>query len=253
MHKQSIKFILLNNPGKLFSVLVGITSLDGYRRTVLNDNLKQKSKELEAMNDSLKNKELELENKMDNIQIKEQWIDQCRDYFINKSNGIQGKIIAVSKETNSYNENISTFMSQLNDPNLSLNQKAIILTNLQTQLKLKEEALRTTEEITAEIKKTSENFLAECNNEDNVTGFIAHCPKELSLLEKLDEFIHSASPTELSSIGHISLFIFIFFCLFGIVNVIYGDIIVIKFNLKSKFPKIAALIKLRSEFKFVIF
>jgi hypothetical protein len=53
---------------------------------------------------------------------------------------------------------------------------------------------------------------------------------------------------QLGAIVHISGSLFILFCLFTIISIIYGDRLIIYFNLEEKFPKLAKYIQLRRKY-----
>lgn len=64
----------------------------------------------------------------------------------------------------------------------------------------------------------------------------------------LYEYLHSLSLEQLLAVNTISGSIFILFCISTIITTIYGDRLIIYFNLETIFPKLANLIKLRRKF-----
>ena len=64
----------------------------------------------------------------------------------------------------------------------------------------------------------------------------------------LYEYLHSLSLEQLLAFNTISGSIISLFCIYTIFTAIYGDRLIIYFNLETKFPKLANLIKLRRKF-----
>lgn len=57
------------------------------------------------------------------------------------------------------------------------------------------------------------------------------------------------STDHLIAVGHISASVFVLLCLFSIVSVHYGDLLIKYFKLEDKFPRLAKYIRLRRLFQ----
>lgn len=57
------------------------------------------------------------------------------------------------------------------------------------------------------------------------------------------------STAQLGALGHILLAIGIYYCVFSIATIYYGDILIKYFNLEIKYPRLAKLIQYRRTFQ----
>jgi len=74
---------------------------------------------------------------------------------------------------------------------------------------------------------------------DYVTKFISSYQDYLSTLTLM----------QTGALVHIIVSIFIFFCLFTIIGIFYGDTLIRYLNLEAKYPKLAKFIQLRRKFQ----
>jgi hypothetical protein len=138
-----------------------------------------------------------------------------------------------------------------NGENLSNEAKSMILENMNN----------TTESLMKESQKKNELlntvtniFKNDGSSNDSTYYFINNIWDQLSnIIEKSNDFVSNASITELGAIGHISMSLAILLCLISIVVVFSGNVIIQRFKLEEKYPKIAKYIRIRQQFQMYYF
>jgi hypothetical protein len=83
------------------------------------------------------------------------------------------------------------------------------------------------------------------NSGDNSNSFII----DNTLIDSINNFYSNLSIIETLVVIHISGFIAILVSMFSILTIFYGEFFIQKFNLESKFPKLAKFIQLRRKFQ----
>ena len=257
--KTSLKNLILSNPGKIFFGITSFATLYGYRRTVLNDIINDKVKILSEKEQIISSKEMEFERKLDRFQVDVSKYNKLIKQNTEIKEGITNKIKSIIIQTQKIDVEIDKIKKEYVVESIDNDKRLSLLKKFEQEILKKEELLKLDYLdkdllIIKESLDSLEDINSNSNNEAGTGGCnLINSSNELSVWEKFDNYLSSASSTELSSIGHICLCIFVLACLFSIVSVTYGNLFVEKFNLNVRFPKLAFLIKFRSEFQHFIF
>jgi hypothetical protein len=220
---------VLDNCGKVFSVTVGILSMDGYFRNINDTTLKYRLLEEQDKNQrlSLEIQELsKFENKLEVADVKFNILDADLNEFSNN----------VTHESNFIKE----INSKLKNPDLNQNDLSVLNNDLVHHVENINNELKLSNNILTDIKDLIEKLIG--GGSDSNSNFINY-------KIELNNFLSTLSTQQLGALGHLSLSIFILLCIISVITIIYGDYLIRYLKLEEKFPKIARFIQLRRKFE----
>jgi chromosome segregation ATPase len=206
-------------------VILGAMTVDGYRRTVLNDNV---TKRYENATNDLENTNIKLDNLYSELLEKKQSVSildakdiaiRCRIEELLES---FRKTIARIKE---YRENVSE----------SQNNQSMIDAIQQEAEKIVERVSCEIEELNIAKSRKSvelEDLLKSISNDSN---------NQLldNLIENFNSILSNLSTAQMGALGHILLAVGIYYSAVNIGTAFYGDKIIIYFKLEDKYPRLA--------------
>lgn len=269
---------------KTLTFVLAAVSLDSYRRTILNDKLKEEYNNLDIIKKDLEDQKIAVETKNNLLEHKLELLKKSNSDL---SLSLQAQEINIKQILENNTQHNEKFQEKY--------EEYLKIVNKSTSPEIKEENIRNiirgmryegemikknNDQILKEVQSCEDKIHSQIdllkNKEifnDKLTpdtnskvstggtkgeggkngegGININSPLEFEF--KFKDFIENASATELSAIGHISLCLFIFTCLFTIVSVTYSETIIDKFKLDNKYPILVNMIKFRNEFKHIIF
>lgn len=143
-----------------------------------------------------------------------------------KVENLQNTIPAVSEEDMS---NFETGFTRLNNSLNNLNQNDSNVINAIKESK--------------NIESLFRDYIDKFKGNKFLDGFNIN-----DYFNNINQFLSSLNHEQLGAIVHISGSIAIFYCMLTIIFTVFGDKLIIKFNLESKYPKLAGLIRLRRKY-----
>lgn len=172
-------------------------------------------------------------------------LDRNKDVIIVHEDN-QNKIVDLTNHANQQFTTIKNEENIINDINSKINN--INVTNTDKDNLLKEldnhfEILRKSIDITREdLNKINEIVSSNIPKDSNVLGFVNDA------IINLREFYSTLELEQIIALTNLSAYIFIFFCLTTIISIIYSDFLINYFNLETKYPKLAKIIKIKRQF-----
>jgi hypothetical protein len=221
----------LNKTGKYFSGAVGILTIDSYIKNLKDNKLLDKYNNELDRNRMLEDK---LNNLMENKISQEEIKNKIVDALVSRKESLD----IVREDLNSIkeiNDNLKNTIGDETRNNLIsiLNNK---LNNLSENISNSNDKLSDVIDLVFKSGGSSEyKFLFV----DQITKFISTYQDYLSTLTLM----------QTGALVHIILSIFILFCLFTIIGIFYGDILIKYFILEEKYPKLAKFIQIRRKFQ----
>jgi hypothetical protein len=198
-------------------ILIGAITLDGYRRTVINDlNIKETDK---LVQDTVR-KSIEIANKL----------NDTLEQKLNEDVEIQANLgkVKESIESIEHNAKILNNLSQNNENNQTLIN----------------ESSKTLKESASKANELIDKLLDIINNNSGNNNYMQN------IFENINNFLNSLTSIQLGAVGHIFACISILYCLWNIFTIYYGDKLIIYFNLETKWPKLVKFIQLRRKFEY---
>lgn len=244
--------IKLETLKKIGNGVVIFAGLDGYRRSILNDEVNKKLNEVEKVRneaETLKNEavgiyEEAIEEINNNLEKNNEFIKTYKEMIAN--NEKLKKIVENAKEKfqtveglgNTEENGITDVIKQnLNKDITSLAEECINTLNEQKELIIKSSNILQ-EVFKSDINKFNKSLLDWFSQ-----NFFPNIWPDFS----------SLNTHQLGAIGHIAASIFVLLCLFSLVSVFYGERLINYFNLENKYPKLAKYIQIRRKFQHYYF
>ena len=191
-------------------------SLDGYRRTVINDI---KNKETNEIIQETIRRSIELSNKLN---------EQIEQNIINNTE--------IESNLKNIKSGLECIQNKVNDLNKLDNvNNDLINESYQT---LKDEAFKTNNIIDKVLEFINNNSSSSSNN------FILQ-----DILNNYNQFFDSLTTFQKGALAHTLLCIFILGCLFDILVAYYSNQLIEYYNLENKYPKLAKYLQLRRKFQ----
>lgn len=208
------------NPfNKLISVITGISSIvsiHAYAITLKNRGIEEELKQSQAKIDKLKDELHKLELGNVNTEL-------------------------VESKLNSNKETLNKIKESL-----ELNNKLLNNTNSQNEI---EEIVKNTSERLSESNKIIESILDTFSKKSN--NFFGS-DDILTIINNFytnwNEFLSKLSLEQLGAVAHASSALFILFCLFNIMSIVYANFLLDKLKIEEKFPRIGKILRVRSKF-----
>ncbi len=184
----------------------------------------------------------ETNNKLDNLQTLVEESNALNKNLSDKLNTIDPEVELNKIEgINNISENVDNIRKSLD------NIQGEIISNIPTpnieEIKNVNKTLIDQNKIYEEILKYISKFGE--NSGDNSNSFIINN----NLIDSINNFYSNLSILETLVVIHISGFIAILVSMFSILTIFYGEFFIQKFNLESRFPKLAKFIQLRRKFQ----
>jgi hypothetical protein len=217
-------------------IIISIASLDGYRRTVLNDMNKEKLNNIREGMVDLKNrsKEFEIKNK--------EYLDQLE--FSNlKISKVNGDIIENFKNMKHTSELLKTKLEHLNNEDLSSDVKETMTNEISKMIEELGVKTNSQTELINKATNALDEYIKSTFSGGSSSKFFD------DFWDKLNNFISNATAEQLGAVGHISMSFVVLLCLSSLVTVFYGDTLILKFKLEERFPRLAKFIQLRRKFQ----
>lgn len=212
-------------------VILGAMTVDGYRRTVLSDNV---TKRYESATNDLENTNIKLDNLYSELLEKKQSVSV-----------LDAKDIAIRSRIEELLESFRKAIERIKEyrENVSEGQ------NNQSMIDaIQQEAEKIVERVSCEIEELNitksrksvelEDLLKSISNDSNnqlLDNFI----------ENFNSILSNLSTAQIGALGHILLAIGIYYSAVNIGTAFYGDKILFYFKLEDKYPRLAKLIKYR--------
>jgi len=156
----------------------------------------------------------------------------------NKIAGLSSDVRAHLDSISSHSNTITNALERLKDPNLSSDDRTILLEIIKTNDEFK---LRSLNEAKNELSKIIDAISSNRNQFIN----------DLSeMIARYKDFLSSLTLEQLLPFLNILGLIVITSCLISIAMIFYGDYIIKYFELEKRYPKMAKIIRLRIKFNF---
>jgi len=228
--KTSIKNIL-KNTDKYIASVASLITIDDYIKKIKDQNLRDKY-------ESQINR---------NNQLEDQIVSLLENQISEENN--KNKIIEiVSRRSNSLDivRNDVTKIQEISNNLNNTNINDQIRENLTNQLNQQVNKLNTDiNEVNNNLDKLIE-IITKSSSSNNFNESINDIHNYLNLYK---EYLTTLNIDQLYALSHISISIFILFCLWSIISLFYGNYLIKYFNLETKFPKLAKFIKIRQQFQ----
>jgi predicted PurR-regulated permease PerM len=207
----------LKNLKKIGGTLLTAIALDGYRRSVVND-----SRVREA--DKLYEKTLEAHKEATKT------LESMQDQIVSNSQQVETRVNSVIEQLNSLQQDATNLINAVGNTN---SNDALIETAVQSVKKTNSKA-----DLNALLNDLDKNkYISDFT--DNISNF----------LDNFNNYLSSLSTIELGAVAHTLAAVTILLCLLSILSAYYGDRLIIYFNLETRFPKLAKIIRLRRTFQ----
>ena len=219
---------ILQKSGKFITTSVSMISLYTFAKGLKDNKLQEKYESELLKNRILENKIIDL---LDNKVTQE----ETKNRIIAAVNSRSESLELARTEINKLEE----INSNLSKSELSENIRENLVTKLNDHLNTLSENLSNDnlkEIIDNVLGSNSNNFI----NNDFFNNFISIFQEQI--LTKL-------TLNQIGAIGHISISIFIIFCLLSLITIFFSDYFINNLNLEEKYPKLNKFIKLRKKFQ----
>ena len=218
---------LINKTGKYFAGGVGLLSVNGYIR-----NLKDK-KLLERYNFELdRNRMLEekLNTMMENQISQEETKVKVIDALVSRKESLD----IVREDVKSIIEIKDNLINRIED-----DTRDNLISMLSQKLNNISENIGKSNDKLSEVKDL---FFNSCSGSGSNFLYVDDITKFISMYQ---DYLSTLTLAQTGALVHIFVSLFIFFCLFTIIGIFYGDTLIRYLNLEEKYPKLARFIQLR--------
>jgi len=216
-------------------VILGAMTVDGYRRTVLSDNVTKRyenaTKELESTNTKLDNLYSELIEKKQNVSMLD-----------TKDVAIRSRIEELLE---SFRKSIERIKEYRENANESHNNQSIIEA-------IQKEAEKIVERISCEIEELTVTKIRKSVELEDILKNISNDSNNQLLdnfIENWNSLLSNLSTAQMGALGHILLAIGIYYSAVNIATAFYGDKLIVYFKLEDKYPRLAKWIRYRRTYQ----
>jgi hypothetical protein len=224
---------LINKTGEIFTGGVGLLTVDGYVR-----NFKDK-KLLERYNFELdRNRMLEekLNTMMENQITQEETKVKVIDALVSRKESLD----VVREDVKSMTELKDNLTKTIED-----DTRENLISMLSQNLNNISEKIGKSNDKLSEVIDMLFNSGSGSGSKTNFL-FVDEITKFISMYQ---DYLSTLTLVQTGALVHIILSLFIFFCLFSIIGIFYGETLIRYFNLEEKYPKLARFIQLRRKFQ----
>jgi hypothetical protein len=218
------------------NALLGIIALDGYRRTLSVDVLKPVIDDINSKQDII-NKNLHLSENLKNInEEKSSLISKLMDDSIIKLEDLQNKIKFSTKMVDT---------KSVNDlPSVSESVNDLII----------KDVFKKTESVVNElneVKVVLDKIISKLEDINKSNKFIdgSAAAQLTDYITKFQDYMSSLNIIEQGALAHIIVNILLLSCIFDIIIILIGNIILDKLDIENKYPRIAKFIKYRRQYQ----
>lgn len=178
-------------------------------------------------------------------------------YNIQETNQKFEELNKTMAQTDSLNNTIRTSLENLNKESLIQSNSINNINNNCNEIQNTVDGLQnntvnpeTISNLNTLVSKLNENYsqlleIIKNSSSGSNTNFMA----DSNLIDSINNFVSNLTPLENLAVMHISASCIILFSLFSILSVFYGEFYIQKFNLETKFPRLAKFIQLRRKFQ----
>lgn len=223
---------LLETGSKLLSGAVAYVTLDSYVRSIKDNRILDRYLIEKAKNEKL-SAELHAKSRInDKLEIADLKFNHYEDKLKINCNSVTHEL-----------QRIKDINSKLKENNLSHSDISQLNNDLAHHTSNVTNEISDSNKILSEIKTIVDQLINSGSGSSTNNKFISEYKLEL------DNYLASLTTEELGALGHISVSLFILFCLFSIIVIYYSEFLIIKLKIEEKYPKLAKFIQLRRKFQ----
>jgi replicative DNA helicase len=211
---------ILNKIKNITSFTVMAVSLDAYRRTVDSDKIGKRLIELT----------LEAEQKMKKF-------DSMQSKLISKEENlsvIQSKLVGIHGRVEQLINQLQKNKERITEYEVSPEENAELIDNIER------DSLEILSRISIEINEVNTNSgLNEVM--DSISNVGSYSTSKLldNNFEHIYSILSDLSSAQLGALGHIFCALSLYYCVISIASSFYGDVILVKFKLEERYPRLA--------------